>query len=77
MAEITKNFYFRTKSDGLTIQIEDASDADVVEVVRCKDCVRHTDEELGMVYCPHIIGGWCDDDWFCKSGERRADGPIN
>lgn len=73
MAEITKNFYFRTKSDGLTIQIEDASDADVVEVVRCKDCVRHTDEEPGMVYCPHIVGGWCDDDWFCKSGERRAD----
>lgn len=71
MAEIPKYFYFRTKSDGITIQIEDASDADVVEVVRCKDCVRHTDEEPGMVYCPHIIGGWCDDDWFCKSGKEQ------
>ena len=46
---------------------------DYVEVVRCKDCKRHTDEQPGMVYCPHIVGGWCDDDWFCKSGERRKD----
>lgn len=48
---------------------------DYVEVVRCKDCIRHTDEQPDMVYCPHIVGGWCDDDWFCKSGERRKDEP--
>ena len=47
--------------------------ADVVEVVRCKDCKHHKDEEPGIVYCPNIIGGWCGDDWFCKSGERRKE----
>ena len=45
--------------------------AEYVQVVHCKDCRKHTDEEPGMVYCPFIVGGWCDDDWFCKSGERR------
>ena len=33
-----KYFYFRVKSDIDSITLEDASDADVVEVVRCKDC---------------------------------------
>ena len=47
--------------------------ADVVEVVRCKDCRFHEDEQAGMVYCPEIVGGWVEDDWFCKGGERRTD----
>ena len=45
--------------------------ADVAEVVRCKDCKFHTDEEPGMVYCPGILGNWVNDDWFCKDGERK------
>ena len=45
--------------------------ADVVEVVRCKDCKFHTDEEPGMVYCPAVLGNWVNDDWFCKDGERE------
>ena len=34
-----KYFYFRVKSDIDGITLEDASDADVAEVVRCKDCI--------------------------------------
>ena len=33
-----KYFYFRVKTGIDKIELEDASDADVVEVVRCKDC---------------------------------------
>lgn len=44
---------------------------DYVEVVRCKDCKHHDDEEIGMVYCPNIVGGWVDNDWFCADGEMK------
>lgn len=40
-------------------------------LVRCKDCRFHENEEPGMVYCPAVVGGWVEDDWFCKGGERR------
>lgn len=63
--------------DGVDVKFIRMGDCPLIEVVHCKDCVRHTDEELGMVYCPHIVGGWCDDDWFCKSGERRTDERTN
>ena len=45
--------------------------ANVAEVVRCKDCKFHTDEEPGMVYCPGILGNWVNDDWYCADGERE------
>lgn len=44
---------------------------DAVEVVRCKDCKYHEDEEIGMVYCPNMIGGWVVENWFCADGERK------
>lgn len=50
---------------------------DVVKVVRCKDCSHHEDEQPGMVYCPHLVGGWVSNDFFCKDGERRDDGEIH
>jgi len=57
--------------------LEELPSADVVEVVRCKDCRFHKDEQPGMVYCPAAVGGWVEDDWFCKGGERRTDGEIH
>ena len=45
----------------------------VVEVVRCKDCRFHEQEQPGMVYCPAVVGGWIDEDWFCKDGKRRSE----
>lgn len=46
-------------------------DADVVEVVRCKDCRWHE------VYCQNIVGGWCNENWFCADGERRTNAEIH
>lgn len=46
---------------------------DAVPVVRCKDCKWHEQEQPGMVYCPATVGGWVEDDWFCKGGEREDD----
>ena len=51
--------------------IDAAPTADVVEVVRCKDCKFHTDEEPGMVYCPGILGNWVNENWYCADGERE------
>lgn len=57
--------------------LEEVPTDDVVEVVRCKDCRHHEEEELGMVYCcmnAMIVGGWVPEDWFCADGERGEDG---
>lgn len=40
------------------------------EIVRCKSCKRHEDEEPGMVYCPYCVGGWVSNDFFCGNGTR-------
>ena len=48
--------------------------ADVVEVVRCKNC-KHRDVFYGEPYCKRDAD--CKtvlDDWFCADGERRTDG---
>ncbi|MBQ4187433.1 MAG: hypothetical protein II642_06085, partial [Firmicutes bacterium] len=53
--QIPKYFYYRVKTDrkGLTVEIEDASDVDVAEVVRCAEC-KHSKTD-GMddpaIYC--------------------------
>ena len=46
---------------------------DAVPVVRCKDCRWHEQELPGMVFCPNTVGGWVEDNWFCKGGERKED----
>lgn len=43
------------------------------EIIRCKDCKHHTEEDLGMIYCPHVVGGWESMFHFCSNGERRDD----
>jgi hypothetical protein len=51
--------------------LDEAPTIDAVPVVRCRDCRYHEDEQPGMVYCPATVGGWVEDDWFCKGGERK------
>jgi len=53
--------------------IDNMPTIDAVPVVRCKDCRFHEDEQPGMVYCPATVGGWVENDWFCKGGERKDD----
>ena len=45
--------------------------ADIIKITRCKDCKHHEDEEIGMVYCPQLVGGWAANDWFCADGEEK------
>ena len=71
--KIPKYFYFRVVSEhGTKVRIEDASDKDVVEVVRCKDC-KHCEYPV-----PNITKHGCrlfdrcvKADWFCADAERR------
>ena len=50
----------------------DLPTADVVEVVRCKDCEYFVDE-MGWAYCGMTYLP-TEEDGFCKWGERREDG---
>ena len=44
--------------------------ADVVEVVRCKDC-KYWDNENDAERCTHKYGGmWAKPDEYCRYGER-------
>lgn len=82
MAKMPEHFYFRIKAGITKVEIEDASDADVVEVVRCKDCKhykpgKHFDD---IPFCYRLKGkdgkpvgyNFSPDD-FCSRGERRDD----
>lgn len=59
--------------DDAICAIEDEPTADVAEVVRCRECRYHEDEEVGMVYCATPVGGWVSDNWFCADGAREED----
>ena len=54
--------------------IAEAPAADVVEVVRCCECIYH-DDESQYHYC-HKWGRNCpnDSDFFCKWGKRKEGG---
>lgn len=52
-------------------EIDKAEIIDAVPVVRCKNCKHHEEEEPGMVYCPHIVGSWVSENFFCGFGERK------
>lgn len=77
MAELPKYFYLVPKVDGLTITIEDRSDRDVVEVVRCKDC-KYWDTDWrpndSTTHFCEIMGESQTADFYCADGERRKDG---
>lgn len=80
--EIPKFFYFRVRVIGIgEVELEDASDVDVVEVVRCKDCVyckRFNDvwylpKKDELLCTLHVEAYHTDEDDFCSWGERRED----
>jgi len=59
--------------------IDEEPTADVVEVVRCKDC-KHSDRfangseaDLGFpLKCLSVRYGGVRENWFCEHGEKRA-----
>lgn len=46
--------------------------ADVIEVVRCDDCIHRYENEEGVYVCELFDFSWGDDD-FCSYGQRRED----
>ena len=50
-------------------QIDDTPTADVVEVVRCKDC-RYWNNKVDLTYCEKKTWLGTDADDFCSFGER-------
>ena len=50
--------------------IVEAPAADVVEVVRCKDCSSYKQDSPGLGWCPVVEFVRLDND-FCSYGERR------
>ena len=58
-------------AEDVIMMIKTAPTVDAVEVVRCRECKHHEDEEIGMVYCPNMIGGRVAENWFCADGERK------
>lgn len=66
-----KYFYFRVKTDSKATKIilEDASDCDVVEVVRCGECIRKDICRTSNMWAVSP-----DDNWFCADGERKDGG---
>lgn len=77
MAKMPDYFYFRVKAGSTKVKIEDASDADVVEVVRCSRCIHaeQAGDEPGSEFLCHFYGDqWNGADHFCSHGERRTDG---
>lgn len=82
--ELPKYFYFRLhpSEKGTAVEIEDASDADVVEIIRCKDCKYGVDYyHEGDCYClnpkwgmTYFRGSW---EFYCAEAERRTDDSIS
>ena len=61
---------------GAVVELEDHSHADIVEVVRCREC-RHRyyyEDEHEPVCTASMAYANTPDDWFCKDGQRREDG---
>lgn len=75
--KMPKYLYFRvTAEHGTPVKVEYASDADVVEVVRCKDCKYNYGLTHGGEFNPDdIVCTYFDTDGmrycdFCSYGER-------
>ena len=72
MDECSKESRFRVYYGYAESFINAAPTVDAVEVVRCRECKHHENEEIGMVYCPNMLGGWVAENWFCADGERKG-----
>ena len=77
MSKLPKYFHFRVLERITKIGIQDVSDHDFVEVVRCRAC-KHSDtfssdctEATFPLKCLSIRYGGVYPDWFCEHGEKR------
>ena len=57
--------------------MDDIPSADVVEVVRCKDCKHRKVQGEGMTHWYGCLWrGSCNDNDFCSYGERQVTGKL-
>lgn len=70
-AEFTGNFRDEYPTALIHALIDSVPAADVVEVVRCKDC-KHRGEQADCPFC-WLADMKMGDEHFCSYGERRAD----
>ena len=72
--EFPKYFYFKINviDHGCGVEVEDASDLDVVEVVRCKDC-KHAikDKVLKDRYDCQMLDMYVSPNGYCSDGEVK------
>lgn len=64
------NTKYEYDKEGYILLIQNAPKADVVEVVRCKDCAVPHNEWTG---CPYLNGLIPSADFYCACGEKRGD----
>ena len=79
MSKMPEYFHFRVVVNAKgteVVELQDVSDHDWVDVVRCKDCVYYntTGCAVGFGWCeePTVSNG-VDDNYYCAGGERRDD----
>lgn len=72
-----KEAYERGWNDSIDAIIESAPTADVAEIVRCKECIHHSNATKTMYVWCDCIDGLLPKDWFCADGERRDDGQTH
>ena len=63
-------------ADGVVRILDRQPTADVVEVVRCKDCNKTIGQSITgeKLCCVHEIA--VPDNYYCASGERRTDNDL-
>jgi hypothetical protein len=59
-------------TDDALRMIDDAPTADVVEVVRCKDCVNRVQFDTNKFHC-EITGYYCGETGYCSDGVRKTE----
>ncbi len=70
MAKLPEFFHFRVLSGSTKIGIQDVSDKDFAEVVRCRDCVHFQQFRPHDGFCK-IDGMLWNNDFFCANGMRE------
>lgn len=64
--------YSATRDDDLVRFLSAIPAADVVPVVRCKDCKHSAIDYIGLLYCKGVTYyNHVPEDWYCADGERK------
>ena len=75
--ELDRTFFANQPREVVRATIEYFPTADVVEVVRCKNC-KYWDNHDGGERCLNEVSlSWAQPDSFCNHGKRREDGEIH